>query len=43
MRRNEEKIMKYIMEEYGESLINYVIGTMMGTMLTTILIVVSEY
>jgi len=35
--------MKCIMEEYGESLVNYVIGTMIGSMLTTVLIVVSLY
>jgi len=35
--------MKQMMEEYGESLINYVIGTTMGAMLTTLLIVVSVY
>ncbi|SEW24492.1 hypothetical protein SAMN05421659_107172 [[Clostridium] fimetarium] len=35
--------MKSIMDEYGESLINYVIGTMIGSMLTTALIVVSLY
>jgi len=35
--------MRQIMEEYGESLINYVIGTTLGAMLTTVLIVVSLF
>ena len=41
--REEKKAMGRIMEEYGESLNNYVIGTMVGAMLSTVLIVISLY
>ena len=37
------EIVKSIMEEYGESVINYIIGTMLGSMLATVLIVISLY